>query len=147
MLLCAFSTTKPTLYPHSRHDIKNVSHSNDNRLSEFLFVHGLIERIHKNLDDCQLLVCFEWHGIILNLVKSNDAFKGSNISRKIASAFKHQQMLAFQFFVKSMNSRKTLADDSEVASRVIRGSGESAENCAIRSLISWRNLLMGMSKN
>lgn len=37
----------------------NVSHSNDNRHSELLFIHGLKKRIHKSLDDYKLLVCFQ----------------------------------------------------------------------------------------
>lgn len=45
--------------PHPQPTLKNVSHSNDNRHSKLLFIHGLSKRIHKNLDDCQLLVCFQ----------------------------------------------------------------------------------------
>lgn len=48
--------------------LKNVSHSNDNRHSEPLFVHGLSKRIHKNLDDCQLLVCFQLRALACHLV-------------------------------------------------------------------------------
>lgn len=42
----------------------NVSHSNDNRHSKLLFIHGLSKGIHKSLDDYKFLVCFELYLII-----------------------------------------------------------------------------------
>lgn len=70
-------------------ETKNVSHSNDNRHSKLLFIHGLGKGIRKNLDDCQLLVCFQLHVMISTRSHSpapsrevDDAFKSNNSSRE-----------------------------------------------------------------
>lgn len=52
-----------TSLPPSAHS-QNVSHSNDNRHSKLLFIHGLSDGIHKSMDDCQLLVCFQLYVMI-----------------------------------------------------------------------------------
>jgi hypothetical protein len=77
--------------------IKNVSHSNDNRHSKLLFIHGLCDGTYKSMDDCQLLVCFQLYVMISTRTLSLPVMRNNffQIHDKSFQLFQHFHIFSY----------------------------------------------------